>query len=310
MDCAVGIVTYERPRHLGRALDSLLAGTVAPEELVVVDDSPDPVGRDAVETRRSAFEDRGAAVEYRHRPDGESMQTARNAIVDGCESDVVCFLDDDVVCPEGWLSAVREGYRQYDVVGVGGPAIKTDGDLEPVEPPIREQGPLNDCNDYGEVVDASGRWIPPDPVECPVFRGANMSFERDLLERIGGFDGDYGGPEIYEEWDVMFRIRERGGSLLYHPGARVHHVETEEGGSRANVDEARPGSYWFARNGVQFRAKRTGSAFRRSLVRLFLSGTDDNLPTVARRVGRLLARRDPDQLPWIRGYLEGVRRYG
>lgn len=309
MRYTIGIVTYERPDCLERALRSLLDQQRSPEEVIIIGDGERRPARNVVNRLSSEFKASEIPLRYRHRENGGKIQTARNEILELAVGDVICFIDDDVVCDPGWLAAIDEGYRTYDVASVGGPTIKTNGDLQPVNQPLKTESGVNVANDYGEIVDTSGRWIPPRPVKTDVFRGANMSFETSVLEEIGGFDGDYEGPEIFEEWDVMVRVRNRGESLLYHPSARVDHVEVMEGGSRSKLRDGLPGSYWYARNSVLFRKKHAEERYRRSLLRLLALGTEDNLPTILRRVAILLRRGDLQQLPWLRGYASGFKNH-
>src|SRR5699024_8757973 len=54
--------------------------------------------------------------------------------------------------------------------------------------------------------------------------GANMSFTRQVLRRLGGFRDDYPGTALREDTDIFLRIARLGGSVLYDPAAVVDHL--------------------------------------------------------------------------------------
>lgn len=304
MDVTVGIVTYKRPTSIARTLDSLLEGTVLPAEVAVVDDSPDDRTEAVAESYGDRFVREGVEFSYRHRTDEASMPGARNVIINEASGDVICFVDDDVVCEPEWFETIQAVYRDRPAVdGVGGPAIKTDENLDPIPEFVTSNDQVNRINEYGEVVDNSERWIPPEPVEVDVFRGANMSFKTNTLREIGGFN-KYPGPAIFEEWDVMTRIRANDGTLIYHPDATLYHVERSVGGSRDESADERPNSYWYARNSILYRRRNFPEVYGRSLARLFFRGTEQ-LPSVASRL--LKVPLVPSNVYWLKGYLDGLR---
>ncbi|MBX0288605.1 glycosyltransferase family 2 protein [Haloarcula salinisoli] len=303
MEYTVGIVTYERPESIGSPLDSLLSQTRLPDELLIVDDSDSSRTTQVVESFRPKFEAAGVRLSYTRRSGGRSMPGARNDIIEAATGDVVCFIDDDVVCEESWLAAIDDGYSRDDVAAVCGPAIRTDQDLMPTDTRITDQTNRNTISEYGEVNEISHCWIPPSPVETEAGRGANMSFRISALEAIGGFDTRYEGPAVFEEWDVMARLKQRGFDLLYQPEATVYHFETEEGGARTD-DNVRPTSYWYAKNSLLFRRKNFRETFYRSVALLFFVGTSQ-LPPIWRRIAALVAL-DTSQIAWLKGYWHGL----
>lgn len=307
MSFTVGIVTYERPTLLSNTLDSLIEQMEYPEKVVVIDDGVDTAVRDVAAEYRDRFNERDVDMQYIHRSEGGTMQSARNRVIEEATTEHVAFVDDDTWCHRRWLATLSESFDSLDITGIGGPAIRVDDDREPTDDIIRSADILNELNEYGEVVDASGRWIPPEPVEVDVFRGANMVFERSALLEVGGFDGGYLGPEIFEEWDVMYKLKQNGHTLLYHPNARVDHFETDTGGSRARLEQRNEDAYWFALNSILFKKQHAEDRFWRAMWRLLYAGTDDNLPTVTGRITRLLLQGERRHIPWLSGYFSGLR---
>lgn len=308
MNSAIGIVTRDRPKHLDRTLQSLLSQSTLPDEILIADDSvslKDETQQLVSDVQQKA-QIQNIEVTYLSQQEDWTLPAARNTLLNHSESEIICYVDDDVVCPETWLHAIEQGYESgEDIAAVGGPAIKTNSDLEPIPDIIHDDQARNTINKYGEVTDMSGRWIPSQAVSVPLFRGANMSFKSSKLEDIGGFDPEYKGMSIFEEWDTMIRLFNREEELIYEPSARVHHLETASGGSR--TVSSRPGTYWYARNGVRFRRKHLPKADQtRSLIRFTTRGSG-GAPSIT-QILRNLCSGEISAGYWLKGYWDGYRR--
>lgn len=305
---SVGIATHMRPDYVDSLLESIGDQTRLPAEVIVVDDSPSDRTRAVVDRHRGAtFDGRATELRYdRMSPDGTNQQAAKNRIIKLATGDLLCFLDDDTVCVPEWLSTIVAAYRSNPgVVGVGGPALRTDEDLELCQDPVTEPAARNAVNEFGEVVDASGQWVPAEPTKTDILRGANMAIETDALRAVGGFDTGYGGPAIFEEWDLTVRVARECGDLLYHPDASVYHIEAPSGGSRAEDKSDLPGTYWYARNSLRFRKKLFADTYHRSLSRLFLRGTDSGISPIWRRLLGVITL-DTAEYYWLKGYVDGI----
>lgn len=319
MNCTVGVITYNRPDCVSRVLRSLRKQTRTPDEVVVVDDSESRATRRAVERFRS--ERTGFPVNYASGDPETAQPGARNQVIDWASGDVVCFVDDDIYCGPTWLETIHDAYAEDEsLAGVGGPALITDEDLEPLyDWYLTSRRDLNRINDYAEDVELAEFWIPPEPVVTDFLLGANMSFRLSVLEDIGGFDTDYRwGPAYYEETDVMATLKDQGQTLLYHPDALVNHVKSEAGGSRSEGGSHRRDSglwfshnhidpYWFFHNHVIF-ARKHSNSFTRSLVRLLFRTEYRPAPLWRHLLGGL-RRGDVDEgIAAAMGYVDGLAR--
>lgn len=303
LDFTVGVVTYERSEWIGDLFESLADQTRVPEEILVVDDSEDDATERVVERAADQFAD-DTDFEYRHRDADRGIPSARNELVEWASGDVVCFVDDDAVCGPEWLASIAETYESDpDAVAVGGPAVLSDADLEPTVEVSRTDERRNSMNKYGEVDLCSDFWVPPRPMEVDTLIGANMSFRRETIRRIGGFRTDYEGTAAFEETDVFARLWDEDATVVYHPDAFVYHRQVDDGGSRTSIEDRRGYYYWLGRNLINFRWRNFRSTFPVSLARLLVRSP--NTRSVASQLRA--AMRDPTYLSYSRGFLDGLR---
>ena len=73
-----------------------------------------------------------------------------------------------------------------------------------------------------------------------------MSFRREVLEEIGGFDTRYGGTFFYEETDTCLRVRKLGYRMRYRPDAVLTHLGAPAGGCR--IEDIEKQVYWYGHN--------------------------------------------------------------
>ena len=108
--------THARAPLLRVCVDSLLAGTRAPDELIVIVDS-----NPWLRAELAAVLDPSVRLLETER---QGLSEARNVGIRAATSDVVAFVDDDAACEPEWLSSLMEGFEgDGDVLGVGGPVV-------------------------------------------------------------------------------------------------------------------------------------------------------------------------------------------
>lgn len=203
---SVLVPTYNRAHLLTRGLASLLAQTYEPYEVVVVSDGSTD---DTAVVVRGIADERLRFVEIPH----GGLNSARNAGLDAARGELICLVDDDVVAPPEWLSALARGYSAYPDAGAFGGPIRL----------VLERPMPRSCGreELGETVLDAG----PEVCEPEVLYGSNLAVTRAAVEAIGPFDVSLPSSGDEEEW--LRRLRASGRRVLYLPEAEVLHRRTE-----------------------------------------------------------------------------------
>ena len=207
---SVCIVTYERRDFLRRCLASLAAHLTDDIEVVVVDASQSDASDIVNEVRPSA-------VYVHDRSVAGWMTRARNVALRHTHGDVISFLDDDVVISPGWQAAVLDAFADPSVEAVAGRTRNGQPGEETYDLPVGRL--LSD----GSLTEGFAS-IPSGVIEVDHGIGANMSFRRSVLARLGGFRDDYPGTAMREDTDIYLRIRRLGGRAVFAPDAVVDHL--------------------------------------------------------------------------------------
>ncbi len=215
---AVAICTRDRTDLLAECLASLLAQEPAPDEILVIDNAPsDHRTRDLVT---------GLGVRYEVEP-CPGLDFARNRALRLARSDVVAFVDDDVVCDTHWLTSLRQVWHQHaDAGAVTGQILPRELATD-AQVAFERQGGFRGGNTQvryaGDHLEGNAIY----PYSPGMFgAGANMSVRREVALRLGAFDEALdtgpplpGGGDI----DMMHRVVRGGFALVYEPRTVVFH---------------------------------------------------------------------------------------
>jgi glycosyltransferase involved in cell wall biosynthesis len=108
------IATMNRPEPLKRALESLVAQTLTPAAVVLVDASTDRSTRDLVENLQLGF------PVHHISSDVASAARQRNIGAEKVTTPLIAFMDDDVILPSNLFSRLVEPFGQPDGDTIGG----------------------------------------------------------------------------------------------------------------------------------------------------------------------------------------------
>jgi len=140
----------------------------------------------------------------------------------------VAFTDDDVSVDKSWLEEILRGFKNSAVDCVGGKILPS---WEATPPSwLADNWQLESYRAVLALLDLGNlpRELLLEEARIGLFPwGANVAFRRSVFERFGLFNTRLGHvgkmPVGGEECDLVLRIREGGGIVLYWPAAVVHH---------------------------------------------------------------------------------------
>jgi hypothetical protein len=206
---AAVILTFRRPELLQRLLTSVCAGTLVPDEIIVVDNDPQASVDGATLP---------PGVQLVHAGLGINATGGRNAGWRASRADICVFIDDDNEVDERCIEELAGGC-ELQRVGLAGPVIFS-GDQETIwcaGLEVSKWTGITRCMSIGksEPPGSQPTW-PTDSV-------ADMyALRREVLERVGGLD-DREFPICGEEYDLAERVGALGLERIIVRQARVRH---------------------------------------------------------------------------------------
>lgn len=226
---SVVIIYRDAEQFLADAIDSVLAQTYAPVELILVDDASADASSEIGRARADAAPERVRLLAH---PDGrwQGMSASRNLGIREARGEIITFLDaDDYWDPTHLEQSVSLLLRHPEAAMVCGRAVtwrswERDG--------TDESSPLAFAP--GVVVP------PPQMLTASLRRGAYavpicaLTVRRDALIEVGGAEGRFAG--MYEDQALLAKLHLRFASVL--SGALTAHYRQHPGSASARAQSA------------------------------------------------------------------------
>lgn len=246
------ICTYERRDAIERLFQSVLQQKLYPDEILIIDASPDD------STKRFFEEKIYKSLRYfKVGKENSGLTRQRNFGIaqSSLETEVLCFLDDDIVLAPDYFEKLIKTYENYpDAIGVGGYIIddilwkKISKNYVPRFKDFQHDGfarPLGERNVLRKHLALlsdqppgympkfshgfSTGFLPPSGKVYPVefFMGGVASYKKMVFKKIG-FSEYFEGYGLYEDMDFCLRAS-RYGQLYLNTAAKVKHLHDEGG---------------------------------------------------------------------------------
>jgi GT2 family glycosyltransferase len=216
----IAICTRDRADDLRVCLDSLAKIEYSRCEYIIVDNAPSTDATAALVRAHYPW------VRY-VREERPGLNNARNRAIQEARTDIIGFMDDDVIVDPFWARAVAKVFARDSTVGL------VTGLVEPAELETEAQV-LFEC--YGGF----GRGYFPHFMRAPYGRrmpwhtagagklgaGASMAYRREIFERIGLFDPalDAGTPTLNGgDHEMFFRVLKADYGCVYEPKVLSRH---------------------------------------------------------------------------------------
>ena len=218
-DISVVIPTINRARILQEMLQSLLAQTMMPKEVIIVDQSQDDSSEHVV-VELFKREKKDLILKYIHDRRIRGLTQARNRGIEASTGDTVFFFDDDVVLKRNYLEEIMKAYDKYpEAVGIGG--VITNYEFLNASKirffnDIFFRGIFRD--ERKEIFANYKRY--KEPLLASKLSGGVASYKKSILDKIK-FDESFSGYSFGE--DVDFSLRLRAYKLFITPHAQLEH---------------------------------------------------------------------------------------
>jgi GT2 family glycosyltransferase len=237
MTCGVVIVAWNGEEYLEACLRSVLAQSVAPAVIIVIDNGSDDRSLEIVQTYVDIAAQHGAALQVIAEATNTGFTPAANKglamLRDGSRApDVAILLNQDATLDGDWCEVVGAAFESDRRVGVVGSKL-----LRPNRLTIQHAGgylerPRFVGRHYGHHEPVE--WLRTNESrEVEFVTGAAMALRMMALEDTGTFHEVF-APGYYEDVDLCLRMSAHGWKVVYLPTAVGTHIESASFGRRVD----------------------------------------------------------------------------
>ena len=253
MNFTLIVCTYMRPSPLLTLLNSVKEQTLYPNEILIIDGSTNN------ETKAILEKNKFQNLHYfKVQPENRGLTKQRNYGITktGYSTDIICFLDDDIVLTNTYFENLLNTYNSYpSALGVGGFIIDDDVNCEYVGENYkpnnnefyfdgwkRKEGSRfimrkklgldSDCPPGFSSLYSHGRsvgFLPPSGkiYEVEQLMGGVSSFKKTVFDKLQ-FSTYFQGYGLYEDADFSIRAAKTG-KLYLNTTARLYHYHAASG---------------------------------------------------------------------------------
>jgi len=202
--------------NLQEAVDSLINQTYDQMEIVIVVDG----NKELYDVLMNNY-DTSDSIKIVSSNVNIGISGARNIGIKEAKGDVIAFIDDDATADNNWATSLVDIYERGDAISVGGKIV-----------PMWLGGkPRYFPEELGWLVGITHEGFAEEKVvEIRNTFGPNMSFKREVFDRIGYFNEKLGfgkrGTSYIQGEEPEFAIRMKRGmgkGVIYNPAALVYH---------------------------------------------------------------------------------------
>jgi glycosyltransferase involved in cell wall biosynthesis len=211
-DVVICTYTLERWELLVRAVESALAQTIAPQQLIIVVGHSAPgeqhINEELLARCRQEWgtgrADSSVEIVIVTRRFAGTKGSSLNTALLLTRAEIVAFLDDDAEAAPDWLERKLAVYSAYpEVVAVGGAPL----------PDYAAPRPSWFPPDFDWVFGCHYRSLPDRLAPIPHLIGTSMSARRDAILSVGGFHADW-----HDDMDLSHRIAHSFGPTSLRTG--------------------------------------------------------------------------------------------
>src|SRR3989338_6080637 len=210
---SVIICTKNRPDALGVCLDSILANTLLPFEILVIDQSEFPDSKEIV--RKLG----GRTLPVIHMENHlRGVSSSKNLGIKYSHGNIIAFTDDDCIASKNWIkNAVKEFSMNQKIHCIVGRVLHQS---------TMDESMVSEDGMEGQLFhDRVNPWeIGPS--------GGNLFIRKTVFDKIGIFDPLFGPGEIFksaEDADIIYRIFKAKIVIKFSPSVVIAHNRPRSG---------------------------------------------------------------------------------
>ena len=210
--CDLVLLSWDHLECTRPCVESILAHTSLPARLIIVDQHSNAETQSYLRSLKSTA---GVQVEAVFNPANIGYPKGMNIGLRRATAPFVCFLNNDILVPPGWLEEMIGVMEADPSVGTVCPASNT-FDLHPPS-----GGDWLSC--AASRAGGRGRWT-----EIPYGEGFCLLARTNLMRKIGGFEESYYDQIYFEDADLGRKIQAEGlrcamaeGTYVWHHGGKT-----------------------------------------------------------------------------------------
>lgn len=204
---SVIIPTYNREKCIIDLVHCLFRQDYPHFEIVIVDQS-EVLSEEKMELIR---QHPGLIKYYKIAERGRSL--AKNYGILFATGDIILFCDDDIIVPDNFLTTHVNIYKNSAIAAASCRLVEEGQPAVSISKPLR-------TTFYGRLVNKPySTWSG----FVTSLNGGNMSFRKDVLDKVGFFEESFIGTSMVEEPDIAYRIVNSGYKIYFDASITVQH---------------------------------------------------------------------------------------
>lgn len=195
--CDIVMLTYNKQELTKSCIDSLLANTKTPCQLIVIDNS----SSDGTREYLSTLEDTPICkIKVILNSENRGFVGGMNQGIELSRAPYICLANNDLLFSQGWLLEMISVFAKFDKVGLLNPNSNSLGAKLPANSSLEA---------YSHQLRAKYKNI---FTELPFCIGFCMMIKRQVVEEVGGLSNEF-YPMFFEDTDYSLKVQ-RGGYLI------------------------------------------------------------------------------------------------
>jgi GT2 family glycosyltransferase len=215
LSIVISAYSLKRIADLIDLLDALSKQTLEPNEiLIIIDESVELSKKIEEYINKNKYK----CMRVIFNPTNKGLSFSRNIGLKNSLGDIIAFIDDDAIPYNYWAKSIVETFTEDQNVGA------VTGDIIPL---WEHEGMSWFPKELHWMISCSYIMTPCNKQEVERGFGTNMAFRREVFEKVGIFNTNFGinGKKWIggEDTDMFLRVKKTGMKVMFNPDMRIQH---------------------------------------------------------------------------------------